>query len=116
MERKVTVLVRQAGLGVTQPDNMAFGVEMFDRFLHAVEGEAIRPTAMCFYTEGVKLVCDGSQVVASLQLLAGMGVRLLVCGTCLAHFNLSDRVAVGEVVGMKDIVGLLMEADHVITV
>ncbi|MDQ7841129.1 MAG: DsrE family protein [bacterium] len=116
MERKVVVLVRQAGLGRTQPPDHEFGLGMFDRFLHAVEGQATRPRAICFYTEGVKLVCAGSPVVAGLQLLAGMGVRLAVCGTCLAYFGLSDRVAVGEVVGMNDIVGLLMEADHVITV
>jgi len=116
MERKVVVLVRQAGLGEVRPDDQAFGLEMLDLFLHAVEGQAAKLHAMCFYTEGVRLVCEGSPVLASLQLLAGMGVRLVVCGTCLGHFGLSDKVAVGEVGGMKDIVGLLMEAGHVITV
>lgn len=116
MERKVAVLVRQEGLGRTRPDDQAFGLEMFDLFLHAMESRVTKLHAMCFYTEGVRLVCEGSPVLASLQLLAGMGVRLVVCGTCLEHFGLSEKVAVGEVGGMKDIVDLLMEAGHVITV
>jgi hypothetical protein len=116
MERRVVVLVRQAGLGEVRPDDLAFGMEMFDLFLHAVESHTAKLHAMCFYTAGVRLVCEGSPVLASLRLLAGMGVRMVVCGTCLGYFGLSDRVAVGEVGGMKDIVGLLMEAGHVITV
>lgn len=110
------VLVRQARLGEVRRDDQAFGLEMLDLFLHAVESQVTNLCAMCFYTEGVRPVCEGSPVRSSLQLLAGMGVRLVACGACLGHFGLSDRVAVGEVGGMKDIVGLLMEADRVITV
>jgi intracellular sulfur oxidation DsrE/DsrF family protein len=89
---------------------------MFDRFLHAAEAYPAKPSAICFYTEGVKLVCEDSSVIPSLQLLQGMGVRLVVCGTCLEYFNLRERVAVGEVGGMNDIAGLLLGADHVVTV
>lgn len=108
--------MRQAGLGQFRPNDAAFGVAMFDRFLHALEARAATVTAICFYTEGVKLVCHGSPVVPSLQLLQSMGVRLVICGTCLEYFNLSEKVAVGEVGGMNDIVGLLLGANHVVTV
>jgi len=114
--RNTVVLVRQAGLGQLQPNDAPFGVEMFGRFLHALEANPVKPSALCFYTEGVKLVCEGSPVVSSLQLLQGMGVRLVVCGTCLEYFNLREKVAVGEVGGMNDIVGLLLGAEHVVTV
>ncbi len=116
MAHSVVVLVRQAGLGQLQPNDAHFGVEMFERFLHAVDANPITPSAICFYTEGVKLVCEGSPVIPSLQLLQGMGVRLVICATCLEYFNLRDKVAVGEVGGMSDIVNLLLSATHVVTV
>jgi hypothetical protein len=116
MESKIVILVRQAGLGHIQAEDKQFGLEMFDRFLHTLEGEPVKPQAICFYTEGVKLVCQGSSALQSLSFLHGMGVRIVTCRTCLDYFKLLDQVAIGEVGGMNDIVKLLFEADKVITV
>jgi hypothetical protein len=49
--------------------------------------------AICFYTEGVKLVVEGSPVVEELKALQARG-RLIVCQTCLNYFNLIDKVQV----------------------
>ncbi len=116
MESKIVILVRQHGLGHVQAEEKQFGLEMFDRFLHTLEGEPVKPHAICFYTEGVKLVCKGSSALQSLSFLHGMGVRIVTCRTCLDRFKLLDQVAIGEVGGMNDIVKLLLEADKVITV
>ena len=114
--KKLVMLVTQEGLGRVDPSDRQFGVEMFDRFLHALEGQAARPTSICFYTNGVKLACQGSPALLGLTLLQGMGVRLVVCRTCLEHFQMIDKIAVGEVGGMNDIVALLCDADSVVTV
>ena len=39
--------------------------------------------AVCFYTDGVKLLTDGSPVLEPLRALEAAGVRLIVCKTCL---------------------------------
>jgi intracellular sulfur oxidation DsrE/DsrF family protein len=113
---KLVLLVARDGLGHVAATNRPFGLEMFDRFLHALESQPVRPHAICFYTDGVKLVCNGSPALLGLKILEGQGVRLVACRTCLEHFGLSDKVAVGEVGGMNDIVGLLIQADSVVTV
>jgi hypothetical protein len=51
-----------------------------------------------------------------LRIHQGLGIRLVTCRTCLEHFGLTDKVAVGEVGGMNDIVALLTGADSVVTV
>jgi len=114
--KTLVVLVTQDGLGSVDSSDRQFGMEMFDRFLHAFESQTVRPTCICFYTNGVKLVCEDSPALLGLRLLHGMGVRLLACRTCLEHFKLADKVAVGEVGGMNDIVALLAGADSVVTV
>jgi hypothetical protein len=73
------------------------------------------PAAICFYTEGVRLVCEASPVLDQLRGLEANGVRLLVCSTCLNYFNLTNNVRVGIVGGMGDILEAQMKAEKVIT-
>jgi hypothetical protein len=73
------------------------------------------PAAICFYTEGVRLVCEGSPVLDSLRALEARRVRLIVCSTCLAYLNLADKVQVGIVGGMGDILEAQTKATKVIT-
>ncbi|HEX2995148.1 MAG TPA: DsrE family protein [Anaerolineales bacterium] len=73
------------------------------------------PAAICFYTNGVKLVCEGSPVIEALHNLESKGVRLIVCTTCLNYFNLMGQVKAGIVGGMGDILEAQMKAEKVIT-
>lgn len=74
-----------------------------------------RPAAICFYTEGVHLLVDGSPLIPELQVLEDRGVRLIACGTCLNYFDLTEQVAVGIVGGMTDIIEAQRRAAKVIT-
>ena len=74
------------------------------------------PAAICFYTDGVKLVCEGSPVIESLRSLESKGVHLIVCSTCLNYFSLTEKVQVGIVGGMGDILEAQMKAEKVITI
>ena len=116
LAKKIAILVRQEGLGHAGPQDNAFSIDLFDRFLHALESRPVKPVAICFYTDGVKLTCAGSRAVHGLQLIQGMGVRLLICRTCLEYFGLMSKVAVGEISTMTEIVQTLTDADSVITV
>ena len=73
------------------------------------------PAAICFYTDGVRLVCEGSPVLDVLRSLEEKGIRLVVCNTCLNHFGLADKLQVGIVGGMTDIIDAQWQADKVIT-
>jgi intracellular sulfur oxidation DsrE/DsrF family protein len=110
------ILVTKPGLGATAAEDADFGVDMLDKLFHTLETQPEKPTAICFYTEGVRMVVAGSPVVLSLKLLASQGIRLAICQSCLERYGLLDQVAVGDVIGMKQIVQLMAEAEKVITV
>ena len=74
------------------------------------------PAAICLYTEGVKLVCGGSPALAQFRMLESKGLRLIVCSTCLNYYNLTEKIQVGIVGGMGDIIEAQMKADKVITI
>ncbi|MCU0594518.1 MAG: DsrE family protein, partial [Desulfobacterota bacterium] len=51
-----------------------------------------------------------------LKELEGEGVSILVCGTCLNHFNLLEKKKAGETTNMLDIVTAMQLADKVINI
>lgn len=65
---------------------------------------------------GVKLTIDGSDVLDVLKEYESGGLHILVCGTCLTHFDLLDKKAVGETTNMLDIVTAMQLADKVINI
>ena len=65
---------------------------------------------------GVSLATKNSPVIAELQALEQNGVGILVCGTCLEHFNLLEQKSVGETTNMLDVVTSLQLADKVIRI
>jgi intracellular sulfur oxidation DsrE/DsrF family protein len=73
------------------------------------------PAAICFYTDGVKLVVSGSPVLGQLDALQEKGVHLIVCSTCLNYYNLMEDLQVGIAGGMTDIIEAQTRAAKVIT-
>ncbi|MDI6853282.1 MAG: sulfurtransferase-like selenium metabolism protein YedF [Deltaproteobacteria bacterium] len=64
---------------------------------------------------GVKLAAAGSEILGGLKELEKEGVMILVCGTCLNHFQLLEQKQVGETTNMLDIVTHMQLADKVIS-
>jgi sulfur relay (sulfurtransferase) complex TusBCD TusD component (DsrE family) len=89
--------------------------KLIDTYLKLLDEHDVLPGAICFYTEGVHLVVEGSPVLDTLTSLEKKGVRLILCATCLNYFNLTAKVKVGIVGGMGDILEAQRQADKVIT-
>ena len=65
---------------------------------------------------GVTLAADDSPVIEELHRLERAGVSILVCGTCLEHFGLLEKKAVGQTTNMLDVVTSMQLADKVVRV
>jgi hypothetical protein len=84
-------------------------------YLRLLDEHNMLPGAMCFYTEGVFLAVEGSPVLETLVSLERKGVPLILCSTCLNYYNLMDKVKVGIVGGMGDILEAQQKAAKVIS-
>lgn len=84
------------------------------KFLLLTLQSGLLPRRILFYTDGVRLACQGSPVLDELRALEAGGVELILCQTCLVTYNLSDQVAVGIVGGMGDILETLQQAPKVV--
>ncbi len=63
-----------------------------------------------------RLVNEVETALDALRALDGAGVDLLACVTCLEFFALTERIEVGTVSNMREIVQRTMAADKVVTV
>jgi intracellular sulfur oxidation DsrE/DsrF family protein len=106
------LLFTSNGMGDAEPE---LQIKLASTYLKLLDENNILPAAICFYTDGVKLVVDGSPVLESLKSLESKGVRLILCSTCINFFNLSDKVKVGIVGGMTDIIEAQNLASKVIS-
>jgi intracellular sulfur oxidation DsrE/DsrF family protein len=113
-DKDIVIVFKSNGFGSTNAQELREKVAGI--FLRLLGESQHVPRAICFYTDGVKLVCQGSPVLEELQALERQGVRLIVCQTCLNYFGLADQVRVGIIGGMADIVTAMWSADSVITV
>ena len=106
------LLITSNGLGHA---DLALQQKLIGTYLNLMLQGDIRPAAICFYTDGVRLAVEGSPVLEQLKALETQGVRLILCNTCLNAFNLLDQVRVGIVGGMPDIMEAQFRASKVIT-
>ena len=110
--RKILVLVGTDRLGTGDDD---LGRKLIASFLSTVKEMGRELWCLVLLNSGVKLTVAGSEVLASLQGLEQDGVMVLVCGTCLGHFQLLEQKKVGETTNMLDIVTHMQLADKVIS-
>lgn len=65
---------------------------------------------------GVKLTIADSPVLEDLMAYEKEGLTILVCGTCLTHFDLLEAKKVGATTNMLDIVTAMQLADKVVNI
>ena len=85
-------------------------------FSFALTESKTKPQALVLMNNGVKLIVEGSESLENFSRLEKSGVRIMVCGTCLDYYGLSDKVKAGTVSNMYDITETFLAADKVVTI
>lgn len=106
------IIINNDGMGAAEE---ALRHKLLRVYLTLLQENGLCPGAICFYAGGVKMAAEGSPVLDLLKTLEAAGVRLILCSTCLQYFGLTDKVAVGIVGGMGDILLAQWMASKVIT-
>ena len=88
------------------------GEVLMKAFLGCISKLSRRPAVMAFMNEGVKLVLPESSACEYIRELEKAGTKILVCGTCTTHFNITDKVAVGTISNMFEIMEMITGADN----
>ena len=108
--RPKVFLVQSEGLGRGDERLGSMLMANFLRLLGESEG---KPSSLIFWNAGVRLVCEGSQVLDHLTRLEKQGMEILACTTCLEYFDLTDKLVVGKSTTMLKSIQSMLDCDVV---
>ena len=72
------------------------------------------PSSVMFYNSGVKLTVKDSEVIDILHEIENKGVELIICGTCVDHYKIAERISIGKLSDMFIITQKLSETGNII--
>lgn len=109
----------QTTIAVISSNQMGEGDEVLGKilmkgFIYALSQLDELPGAVIFYNSGAFLTCEGSDSIEDLRAMEEQGVTIYTCGTCLNHYGLTEKLAVGSVTNMYVIVETMAQAGKVI--
>lgn len=110
--KKNTVVVLGSNIMGNGSDEL--GEILMKGFVFALTKQNTLPKTVLLYNSGVKLASEGSDSIADLKVLEEEGVEILACGTCLNYYELSDKLQVGSVTNMYEIVEKMTEASLIV--
>lgn len=86
------------------------GKSLMKAFVFALTKQDILPETILCYNSGAYLTCEDSDSLEDFKALEAEGVNILTCGTCLDFYGIKDKLAVGTVTNMYDIVEKMEQA------
>ena len=112
-QKKIMVMI--AGDTMGRGDD-GLGSKLMVNFIKTLKEMGDELWRLVFVNNGVKLTIEEAEALPDIKELEERGIYVLVCGTCLTHFDLLDKKQVGETTNMLDIVTAMQLADKVISI
>lgn len=110
---KYTVFITSDRLGSGEK---RLGEILIKAFLNTLWEAKKKPESVIFINNGVKLTTAESEVLDSLKLLEKEGIHIISCGTCLAYYELTEKLEVGLASNMYEIVNILIDTPKIIKI
>lgn len=105
------IAINKEGMGQGDP---VLSKKLLSAFFFALTKQDVLPSVILFYNHGAYYTCQDSPLLEDLKLLEEKGVKILTCGTCLDFYGLKEKLVVGGVSNMYEIVETMAMADKVI--
>lgn len=115
-----TVDARKNGMVIVLSANVMgtgeekLGKSLMKAFVFAVTKQDVLPETILCYNTGAYLTCEGADTLEDMKILEAEGVNILTCGTCLDFYGIKDKLAVGSVTNMYEIVEKMEQAKTII--
>ena len=109
--KKVVIYINSDLLGA---GDEVLGSFLMKAFLKTLLDLEKKPDRLILINSGVRLASEGSQCLDTLKTLSEKGVEIVSCGTCLDFYKLREKMSVGKVSNMYDIIQSMIEADRLI--
>jgi len=104
-QNKKVILLSSEGCGNGDSD---LGFEILVALLETLAKREDRPSAIICWNTAVKLLAEGSPLLSRFRELEEKGVRIMAGKLCVADLGLIDKIAVGKVATINEILDLAL--------
>lgn len=111
-KKKGMVVVLSANVMGTGEEKL--GKALMKAFVFALTRQDVLPETILCYNTGAYLTCEGADTLEDLKSLEAEGVNIMTCGTCLDFYEMKEKLAVGSVTNMYEIVETMENAGKLI--
>ena len=94
----------------------ALGAKLMKAFTFTLTELDTPINRILFMNSGVYLCLNDSDSLPNLKILAKNGTDILVCGTCLNFFKVTDQLAIGKISNMYDIAEHLLSDPNIVKI
>jgi selenium metabolism protein YedF len=94
-------------------DELGWG--LLQTYIQTIKEVSPMPSKIFFYNSGVLLTSRESGILRYIKELEEQGVEIFSCGTCIDFFNKNDKVLVGKLTNMFEIMDSMVRADKVVS-
>lgn len=105
------VQIDKKGMGTGSEE---LGLILISNYLKLSLANEQLPKIITFYNAGVQLACTDSPILDTLKEIEKTGVKMIICKTCINFFNIQDKLEIGVLGTMQDILTLHADASKVI--
>lgn len=101
-------------IGSNEGSDAALGRVLMQGLLETLKAIEPMPTHLILYSRAVLLAVNGAATLPALQALAQRGIAILLCGTCVDHYEMKQAVRVGEIANMLKLLEIQLAAGKVL--
>lgn len=106
-----TLVIKSEALGHNDEE---LGKRLIAIFVNTLAVNERKPQTVILLNAGVRLACEGSNVLDAMRDLEEKGVRILACGTCLNHYNLNQYLRVGRPTDAYEILNIMLAGNTLV--
>ncbi|MGL4533886.1 MAG: sulfurtransferase-like selenium metabolism protein YedF [Fusobacteriaceae bacterium] len=110
-EENIVIVIDSDEMG---KGDIELGKTLMKGFLYTLTEIEKLPKTIIFYNSGVLLGTETAETWEDIKNLSDKGVEILFCGACTNFYEITDRVRIGEITNMYNIVNKQLRASKVI--
>jgi selenium metabolism protein YedF len=96
--------------------NDELGDVLIKGFIYTLTEVKPYPKYIVLVNSGVKLTAQNKATIENLKILEESGVEVLSCGTCLDYYGLKEKLQVGCITNMYNIVDIMKNTSQTISI
>ncbi|HBH12277.1 MAG: Uncharacterized protein XD91_0990 [Clostridiales bacterium 38_11] len=114
--QKTNRMVYVIGSNLLGKGSEELGKILMKGFIYTLTQMEYPPSKIVFLNTGVYLTSVESESIEDLKQLTAKGSEIVSCGTCLNFYDLTDKLGVGEVSNMYEIVEIIVAGQNTVMI